>query len=448
VLGSEDWSDSKVTRLFMRAYKEKDKSLARMIRECDDYEEMTPHHLFAKIQQHESEEAPIKTRDTHALISSEQDSSKKNKDHKTKKVVETSSDEDSSSDEDTTMFIKTFKKFVRKNDKYQRKGKKRTCYECGQTGHFIADCPNKKEQEAKKEYKKDKFKKGDKNKGYFKKKKYGQAYIGEEWNSDEESSSSKEEEEVANITIQSTSSSQLFTNLHDDSYTPTCLMAKGDKVHLFNDDFINDDEEQLAMKNKMIKEFGLNGYNVITKLMEKLDKRKATLDAQEDLLILEKERNLELQELLSKKDEMLEVLTKEISLAKVTIEDKEKEMTNVKTSIVSLANERDALESSLSCLIVQNQELQVQLENCKNSNTSSLIEKSKASSSNNDICKHCTKYHASCCLTNHERKKSPQVKVKEILKKCSSNDGLKKVEPKYKSLKAQQWEKGAWVQLT
>jgi hypothetical protein len=177
------------------------------------------------------------------LISNEQDSSKKNKDHKTKKVVEISSDEDSSSDEDTTMFIKTFKEFVRKNDKYQRKGKKRACYECGQTDHFIADCPNKK----------DKFKKGGKKKGYFKKKKYGQAHIGEEWNSDEESSSSEEEEEVANIAIQSTSSSQLFANLHDDSYTPTCLMAKGDKVHLFNDDFINDDEEQLAMKNKLIK---------------------------------------------------------------------------------------------------------------------------------------------------------------------------------------------------
>jgi chromosome segregation ATPase len=207
-------------------------------------------------------------------------------------------------------------------------------------------------------------------------------------------------------------------------------MAKGDKVHLFNDDFINDDEEQLAMKNKMIKEFGLNGYNVITKLMEKLDKIKATLDAQEDLLILEKERNLELQELLSNKDEMLEVLTKEISLVKITIEDKEKEMTNVKTSIFSLAKEKDALESSLSCLTVENQELQVQLENCKNFNTSSLVEESKASFSNNNVCKHCTKYHASCCLTNHARKKSPQVKVKEILKKCSSNDGLKKVEPK------------------
>ena len=68
VLGSEDWSDAKVTRLFMRAYKEKDKSLARMIRDRDDYEDMTPHQLFAKIQQHESEEAPIKSRDSHALI--------------------------------------------------------------------------------------------------------------------------------------------------------------------------------------------------------------------------------------------------------------------------------------------------------------------------------------------------------------------------------------------
>src|SRR5688500_5554688 len=100
-------------------------------------------------------------------------------------------------------------------------------------------------------------------------------------------------------------------------------------------------------------------------------------------------------------------------------------MTNMKTSIANLANEKNALESSMLSLTVQNQELQVQLENCKNVNASSLVIESKSSSSNNNtICKHCVKYHASCCLTNHARKKSPQVKVKEILKRCSSNDGL------------------------
>jgi hypothetical protein len=114
----------------------------------------------------------------------------------------------------------------------------------------------------------------------------------------------------------------------------------------------------------------------------------------------------------------------------------------MKTSIVNLANEKDALESSMLSLTVQNKELQVQLENCKNLNASSLLIESKSSSSNNTVCKHCVKYHASCCLINHVRKKSPHVKVKEILKRCSSNDGLKKVEPKYKSLKPNNGKRG------
>ena len=87
---------------------------------------------------------------------------------------------------------------------------------------------------------------------------------------------------------------------------------------------------------------------------------------------------------------MLEALTKEVSLVKITIEDKEKEVINMKTSIANLANEKDALESSILSLNVQNQELQVQLENCKNINASSLLIESKSSSSNNTFCKN---YH-------------------------------------------------------
>jgi hypothetical protein len=67
-------------------------------------------------------------------------------------------------------------------------------------------------------------------------------------------------------------------------------MAKGDKVHLFDSKFADNDDVEYSTKNKIISEFGLSGYNIITKLMEKLEKRKSTLDAQEDLLILEKEQ--------------------------------------------------------------------------------------------------------------------------------------------------------------
>jgi hypothetical protein len=56
-------------------------------------------------------------------------------------------------------------------------------------------------------------------------------------------------------------------------------MANGDKVQLFNEKSIHNDDDEHSMKDKMISEFGLNGYNVITKLVEKLEKRKATLDA-------------------------------------------------------------------------------------------------------------------------------------------------------------------------
>jgi hypothetical protein len=45
-------------------------------------------------------------------------------------------------------------------------------------------------------------------------------------------------------------------------------------------------------------------------------------------------------------------------------------------------------------------------------------------------------------LTNHARKDNSKVKVKGILKKCSSNDGLNKVEPKFKSLKPNNGRKG------
>ena len=65
----------------------------------------------------------------------------------------------------------------------------------------------------------------------------------------------------------------------------------------------------------MIKEFGKKGFKEIKKLMEKMEKKKETLDRQEDLLIQEKERNLALEKSLSEERAKIEKLSIDLSLA-------------------------------------------------------------------------------------------------------------------------------------
>src|SRR6266540_1881502 len=194
-LGCEEWDDHKVTRWFLRAYQVKNTGLAQMIRDRDDYDEMKPHTLLGKLQQHEmADQAAIKVteRVPNAMVpnvggarkgvalqatnedeNNNQAKSRSSKDSKSKKIVveASSSEEDSSNDENQNiaMFIKSFKKMMRGcnkykkifDDKYKKRNKKRQCYECGEVGHYIADCPNKKD-EGKKEWRKEKYKKDDK----------------------------------------------------------------------------------------------------------------------------------------------------------------------------------------------------------------------------------------------------------------------------------------------
>src|SRR5438128_9597836 len=128
--------------------------------------------------------------------------------------------------------------------------------------------------------------------------------------------SCSDEEGVANIAIQTASPTPcLFTNLTDDEtdHVPTCLMAKGKKVT--TETSLSSDDD----KDILIKEFGMKGYKVIKKLMEKLEKREISLEMQEDLLVLEKERNLELETSLAKANEKVEELAKQLSLANHSI---------------------------------------------------------------------------------------------------------------------------------
>src|SRR5438876_6811791 len=69
-LGCEDWDDHKVTRRFLRAYQVKNMGLAQMIRERDDYDEMKPHTLLGKLQQHEMvDQAAIKATEKYPMPS-------------------------------------------------------------------------------------------------------------------------------------------------------------------------------------------------------------------------------------------------------------------------------------------------------------------------------------------------------------------------------------------
>ena len=90
--------------------------------------------------------------------------------------------------------------------------KKRTCYNCGSTDHFITKCPHEIKEN---KYKKEKEDKADRRKS---KKNIGEAHIRHECDSSIESSS-EEDEKVATIAIHEPSfSPRLFTNMSDDDY--------------------------------------------------------------------------------------------------------------------------------------------------------------------------------------------------------------------------------------
>jgi hypothetical protein len=105
-----------------------------------------------------------------------------------------------------------------KHRQYPNKNKakgKRSCFKCGKTGHFIANCPdNSSDKEQGKGGKKEK------KKSYREAK--GEAHIGKEWDSDCSSSDSDDE----GLAASAFNKSSLFPNERH-----TCLMAKEKKVY-------------------------------------------------------------------------------------------------------------------------------------------------------------------------------------------------------------------------
>jgi hypothetical protein len=168
-----------------------------LIREKKRFEEFSPNAVLGRILTHElmykeiqhrkkigelkaklnnskvKEVALHSNKSSKPTISSKHSTSSKPSKSKSKKVEVESYTSDSSEDEDESshieigdmaLFMKTYKRGLKKQGykfakrKFPNK-KKRTCYKCGSTEHFIADCSNEKREnkndKVKVSYKKD-----------------------------------------------------------------------------------------------------------------------------------------------------------------------------------------------------------------------------------------------------------------------------------------------------
>jgi len=167
--------------------------------------------------------------------------------------------------------------------------KKRTCYNCGSTDHFVAKCPYEKTTRGTYEYKK-------------RTKQMGEAHIGHEWDSTKESRD--EDVKVATVAIQrSFSTPKLFFNMSNDDDHPSphiCLMANGEKVKTksksspipsdissselsesSSDDDLSDNDEFVQITRNLVPKTKI----FITKLLEDLESVRAELATRDDDLL-------------------------------------------------------------------------------------------------------------------------------------------------------------------
>jgi hypothetical protein len=193
---------------------------------------------------------------------------------------------------DMALFMKTYKRGLKKQGykfakrKFPNK-KKRTCYNCGSTEHFIADFPNEKRKnkndKGKGSYKKDQ-------KPHHKRRNYsGKAHIGHEWNSRDESYSEEEGKKIATVAIKKLpSTSRLFNNLIDDEESSSihCFMAKGEKVKINSKpspqpsdeseiDSIDEFSDEEA--NQLVSEMDNQSRDFMARLIVELEKSQDTL---------------------------------------------------------------------------------------------------------------------------------------------------------------------------
>jgi hypothetical protein len=294
--GSTRWTDHDVVRLMPRSFTVIDPHLVNLIRENPRYTKMTPEEILGKfvsgrmmvnearyVDDTLNGPLPIYEPPPIALKAT---SSKEALPSKVAQVEAAGLNE-----EEMALITKRFKTALKGRKEYPNKNKtkgKRSCFKCGKTRYFIAQCPNNDNDQGQ-----EKSGKMEKKKNCKKAK--GEAHLGKEWDSDCSSSDSDDE----GLAASTFDKSSLFPN-----ECHTCLMAKEKKVHIrdspkfssSSDEESSDDEVDYTDLFK-----GLDRIKVdkINELIDALNEKDRLLEKQEDILYEEHEKFVNVQKSLA-----------------------------------------------------------------------------------------------------------------------------------------------------
>jgi hypothetical protein len=277
-----------------------------------------------------------------------------------------------------------------------------------------------------------------------KKKEVGEAHLGEESDSNDDSSDSDDEVGLATISIgEPINKSSLFEDLigDEDGFTHTCLVARGSKVNTPTPP-LNDYSESDLEFEKMINSFGKKATKRIIFLMKEIENRGGTLEVQEELFGLEREKTIALKNALVNekkgfkvqedllKEKEIEILSLKKSQAKyeLIVDELTRESFLAKDACKKLEGEKLELQKSIESLKTSHIALEVQLDNLKNNattTTNDALSNSKASISKG--CSQCYKIDINVFATNIVEM---NVMKKEIARLSNSLIDEKKIEPK------------------
>jgi hypothetical protein len=213
-------------------------------------------------------------------------------------------------EDEMALIIKRFRTALKGRKEYPNKNKsrgKRSCFKCGKSSHFIAQCPDNDNDQAQEKH-------GKKERKNYRKAK-GEAHIGKEWDSDCFSSDSNDEGLVASVF----NKSSLFPNKQH-----TCLMAKEKKVRIqdtpkyssSSDEESSDDEVDYT---DLFKELDRTKVDKINELIDALNEKDRLLENQEDILYEEHDKFINVQKALALETKKNELLTSELSACNESI---------------------------------------------------------------------------------------------------------------------------------